>query len=80
MILIVPPGLVIVFGLLGVLEAQTTAIRLKPLSRQYALTVSPAWANRLVFLFGPRFHESSVCSVNVSGSVMTGTTTPGWEG
>jgi hypothetical protein len=34
MILIVPPGLVIVFGLFGVLEAHTTAVRLRPLSRQ----------------------------------------------
>jgi len=34
MIRIVPPGLVIVFGLFGVLEAQTTAVRLSPLSRQ----------------------------------------------
>jgi hypothetical protein len=34
MMRIVPPGLVIVLGLFGVLEAQTTAVKLSPLSRQ----------------------------------------------
>jgi hypothetical protein len=46
MIRIVPPGLVIVFGLFGVLEAHTTAVKLRLLSRQYARTVSPACAKR----------------------------------
>jgi hypothetical protein len=46
MMRIVPPGLVMVLGLFGVLEAQTTAVKLRPLSRQYARTVSPACAKR----------------------------------
>ena len=46
MIRTVPPGLVTVFGLFGVLEAHTIAVKLRPLSRQYARTVSPACANR----------------------------------
>jgi len=46
MIRMVPPGLVTVFDLFGVLEAHTIAVKLRPLSRQYARTVSPACANR----------------------------------
>lgn len=34
MIRIVPPGLVMVLGRFGVRDAQTTAVKLNPLSRQ----------------------------------------------